>query len=196
MNPLLTRNWESLRSAVARLESTLPELEVCASLIVEALATDHKVLAAGNGGSACDAFHLCEELVGRYRQNRPAIAAVCLNADSTALTCIGNDYGFEKIFSRQIEALGQGGDVLVLFTTSGNSENLVQAAQAARSRGVKVVGFSGHQASRLTPYCDAQWVVEDQDGGARIQEMHTWATHVIIELIEERLFPALSFPSA
>jgi D-sedoheptulose 7-phosphate isomerase len=133
-------------------------------------------------------------LVGRYRQNRRAIAAICLNADSTALTCIGNDYGFDKIFSRQIEALGQPGDVLVLFTTSGNSENLIQAAQAARLRDVKVVGFVGRPESRLAPHCDAQWIVSSTEG-ARIQEMHTWAMHVIIEMIEGRLFPELSSQS-
>jgi D-sedoheptulose 7-phosphate isomerase len=145
------------------------------------------VLTAGNGGSAADALHLSEELVGRYRDNRRALPAIALVSDGTALTCIGNDFGFDQVFARQIEALGQPGDVLVLFTSSGNSANLIFALEAARKKGVKTVALLGRGGGKLKGLADAEWIVPSPSG-ARVQELHGWALHVILEVVENRLF--------
>jgi D-sedoheptulose 7-phosphate isomerase len=187
MNPILLQQYATLRDAVDRAEASLPALDRCAELITDCLAQGGKVLAAGNGGSACDALHLCEELVGRYRNNRRALPAVSLTADGTTLTCIGNDFGFDQIFARQVEALGRPGDVLALFTTSGNSANLLFAVEAAKALGVKVVTFSGRGGGKLAGLADAEWIVPCEEG-ARVQELHSFALHVILEVVEARLF--------
>jgi D-sedoheptulose 7-phosphate isomerase len=156
--------------------------------IVAALKAGRKVLTAGNGGSASDALHMSEELIGRYRTNRVALPAIALPADATALTCIGNDFGFDHIFSRQVEALGEKGDILVVFSTSGNSENLLTAAAAAKQKGVKILALTGKSGGKLAAVCDIAWIVPSQNT-ARIQELHTWAMHSILECVE------LSFPA-
>lgn len=151
--------------------------------IVAALHAGRKVLSCGNGGSAADALHLAEELVGRYRTNRPSLPAICLNADPTALTCIGNDFGYEHVFSRQVEALGQPGDVIVGFTTSGNSPNVLAAFRAARARGVQVVlagGKDGGQARVLSDFA----LIVPATNNARIQEVHTLFLHAWLEQVE------------
>jgi D-sedoheptulose 7-phosphate isomerase len=187
MNPILLQQYAALREAVTAAEASLPALERCAEMIADCLEAGGKLLAAGNGGSACDALHLCEEFVGRYRDNRRALPAICLSADGTTLTCIGNDFGFDQIFARQVEALGQAGDLLVLFTSSGNSPNLLAAVQAARALGLKVVTFSGRGGGKLAGLADAEWIVP-ADQGARVQELHSFALHVILEVVEARLF--------
>jgi len=186
MQQIIEKQWTSLTQAVTGLGISLPDLEKCIGLITDCMASGGKIMAAGNGGSACDALHLCEELVGRYRDNRRALPAICLSADATTLTCIGNDFGFDQIFSRQVEALSQPGDVLVLFTSSGNSQNLLNGVETARSRGVKTVVFSGRDGGKLAGKADAEWIVPS-DHGARVQEMHTWALHVTLEILEARL---------
>jgi D-sedoheptulose 7-phosphate isomerase len=187
MNPILDQQLDGLAQAVAAAKASLPALDRCAELIADCLERGGKILAAGNGGSACDALHLCEELVGRYRDNRRALPAISLAADGTTLTCIGNDFGFDQIFARQVEALGQTGDVLVLFTSSGNSPNLLRALEAARGRGLKTVALTGRGGGKLAGRADAEWIVPS-DHGARVQELQTWAVHVILEVVEARLF--------
>lgn len=187
MDPILEKQHASLEAAVASAKASLPALDRCAELIAACLENGGKVLAAGNGGSACDALHLCEELVGRYRDNRRALPAISLSADGTTLTCIGNDFGFDRIFARQVEALGRPGDVLVLFTSSGNSPNLILAIEAARAQGVKTVALTGRGGGKLAGLADAEWIVPS-DHGARVQELQTWALHVILEVVEARLF--------
>jgi D-sedoheptulose 7-phosphate isomerase len=167
-------------------QSVSPGPEVVARMAeaaVLALRQGNKILTAGNGGSAADAMHMAEELIGRYRGNRAPLPAVALCADGTALTCIGNDYGYEPVFARQLEALGQMGDIFFAFTTSGNSKNLLAAAQVARRRGVKLFGFLGKDGGALAPLCDLAWIVPHQNT-ARIQEMHGWALHAVLEVIE------------
>jgi len=188
MNPtsLIQQQYSELLQAVTDAKSNLADVERCAQLIADVLQAGGKVLTAGNGGSASDALHLSEELVGRYKNNRRALPAIALVADGTALTCIGNDFGFDQIFSRQVEALGSSGDVLVLFTSSGNSQNLILALQMAKSRGVRTVAFLGRGGGKMKGLADAEWIVPSSIG-ARVQELHTWALHVILEVVEERL---------
>ena len=187
MNPILDQQHASLEQAVAAARASLPALDRCAELIAGCLERGGKILAAGNGGSACDALHLCEELVGRYRDNRRALPAISLTADGTTLTCVGNDFGFDQVFARQVEALGRPGDVLVLFTSSGNSSNLLLAVEAGRAAGVRTVALTGRGGGKLAGRADAEWIVPS-DHGARVQELHTWALHVILEVVEARLF--------
>lgn len=178
-----------LQETVRATESKIGLVVEMAEAVVAALRAGRKILTAGNGGSAADALHMAEELVGRYRSNRAPLPAVALAADATALTCIGNDFGFEHIFSRQVQALGQEGDVLVLFSTSGNSQNLIEAAAAARAKGVRILTLSGKSGGKLAPISDLSWIVPSQNT-ARIQELHTWAMHCILECVE------VSFPIA
>jgi D-sedoheptulose 7-phosphate isomerase len=141
---------------------------------------------AGNGGSAADAQHVAAEYVIRYRQDRPAFAAVALTTDTSVLTAAGNDLGFVRVFARQVEALCRPGDLLVLHSTSGESGNLVAAAEAARGRGVGVVAFLGKGGGRLASLADLTFVVASDDT-CRIQEMHLAAEHILIGLVEEGL---------
>ena len=186
MNPLLSQHYAELVQAVADARPSLEALDRCAEIIADALMAGKKVLAAGNGGSAADALHLCEELVGRYKNDRRAFPAIALTADGTTLTCISNDYGFEQIFARQVQALGAAGDILVLFTTSGNSPNLLLALEAAKSRGLRTVALTGRGGGKLKGLTDAEWLVPSASG-ARVQELHGWALHVILEVVEARL---------
>jgi len=186
MNPLITQHYAELVQAVAEAKASLAEIDCCAQLIADTLMAGKKVLAAGNGGSAADALHLCEELVGRYKNNRCALPAICLAADGTTLTCIGNDFGFDQVFARQVEALGAEGDVLVLFTSSGNSANLLLALKEAKKRGMRTVILSGRGGGKLKGLADAEWLVPSTIG-ARVQELHSWALHVILEVVEARL---------
>jgi D-sedoheptulose 7-phosphate isomerase len=186
MNPILAQQYTELARAVAEAEPSLPQLDRCAQIISEALLGGHKVLTAGNGGSAADALHLSEELVGRYKDNRRALPAIALASDGTALTCIGNDFGFDQIFARQVEALGAPGDVLILFTTSGNSANLILALEMAKQRGVRVILLAGKGGGKLKGRADAEWIVPSNTG-ARVQELHGWAIHVILEVVEHSL---------
>ena len=156
--------------------------------LMHALKHGGKVLTAGNGGSAAEALHMAEELVGRFQANRPALAAVALVADSTALTCIGNDFGFDAIFSRQVEALGRPGDVLVLFSTSGQAANLSHALAAAQAKGLKTVCLLGRDGGKLAGRATHELIVRHQDT-ARIQEAHQVLLHVLLEIIESA-FPA------
>jgi D-sedoheptulose 7-phosphate isomerase len=187
MNPIVQQQYTELVQAVADAKAVLAEVERCAELIADTLQAGGKVLTAGNGGSAADALHLAEELSGRYKNDRRALGALSLAADGPAITCIANDFGFDRVFARQVEALGQPGDVLVLFTTSGNSANLLQAAEMARSRGLRIVTLSGRGGGKLKGLADAEWIVPSSIG-ARVQELHGWALHVILEVVEGRLF--------
>jgi len=154
--------------------------------LARALRTGRKVLTCGNGGSAADAMHLAEELVGRYRSNRRALAAVALNSDATALTCIANDFGYDEVFSRQVEALGQKGDVLVVFSTSGNSANILRALAAAKKGGLVTVALLGKGGGKARGRADHEIILASDDG-ARVQEAHTLILHLWLELIEASL---------
>lgn len=152
-------------------------------LLIDTLQNGGKVLTAGNGGSAAEAMHMAEELSGRYHADRKALPGLALCADGTALTCIGNDYGFDRIFARQVEAFGKEGDVLVLFTTSGNSANLLAAAEVAKKRGIKVVALTGRGGGALATLADYNLDISGV-GGAHVQEGHQILLHAFFEQID------------
>lgn len=151
----------------------------------DCLLSGGKILACGNGGSLADAMHLCEELTGRFRKDRRAYPALCLS-DPTHLTCVGNDFGFEEVFRRGVEAFGKPGDLLFALSTSGNSENIVRALTEARNARVFSVGLLGGDGGRCAPLCDLPLVFPG-NGSDRIQELHMLALHALIEAVEAHL---------
>jgi D-sedoheptulose 7-phosphate isomerase len=157
-----------------------------ADVIADALRGGNKLLLAGNGGSAADAQHIAAEIVGRYKKDRPAYAALALTTDTSALTAIGNDYGFEHVFSRQVEGLGKRGDVLLALTTSGRSPNILAALKAARQQGLVTIGFTGAKGTALGASCDHLLVAPSEDT-AVIQQIHMAFAHGICEVIEQTL---------
>lgn len=153
-------------------------------LMAGAIKDGGKLISCGNGGSHCDAMHFAEELTGRYRENRPALPALCAS-DPSHISCVGNDYGFDHIFSRFVEAHGRRGDVLLAISTSGNSANVLKAAETARKQGVKVVGLTGKDGGKLASLCDVEIRVPHTGYADRIQEIHIKIIHILILLIEE-----------
>ena len=162
-------------------------IERFSDLLAGCLANGGRILSCGNGGSMCDAMHFAEELSGRYRKDRRAFAAQAIS-DAAHLTCVGNDWGFERVFARGVEAYGRRGDALMLFSTSGNSPNIVAAAAAARTAGISVLGLLGRDGGAVKPHCDLAVVVPGVTAD-RIQEIHIKIVHLIIEEIERRLVP-------
>ncbi len=155
--------------------------------VVSALRAGGRVLSCGNGGSMCDAMHFAEELSGRFRKDRPALAAMAIS-DPSHLTCVANDYGFDQVFARGVEAWGRAGDVLLGLSTSGNSPNILAAATAARQKQMTVVGLLGRDGGKMLPLCDLAVVVPAQTSD-RIQEIHIKIVHIVIELVERAMFP-------
>lgn len=154
----------------------------------QALREGHRLLFAGNGGSAADAQHWAGELVSRFYYDRPGLAAIALTTDTSILTAIGNDYGYDYVFARQVEALGQAGDVLFAISTSGRSKNILRAAEAARTRGMHVIGFTGASGGELAAACDVCFRVPS-DETPRIQEGHEFIGHMVCALIEAEMYP-------
>ena len=160
-----------------------PVLERAVAAMHGCLRAGGKILACGNGGSAADAQHLAAELVGRFREERQALAAIALTADTALLTALGNDYGYQRVFARQVEALAQRGDVLLAFSTSGNSANVVEAAHTARRLGCTVIGFTGAGGGELARHADVL-LKAPSSTVARIQEIHTLCIHVLCESLD------------
>ncbi len=167
-------------------EDNLKQIEAAAKLIANAVMQGGKVISCGNGGSHCDAMHFAEELTGRYRDNRRAIPAICVS-DPSHISCVSNDYGYEFVFSRYLEALGNKGDVLLGISTSGNSPNIIKAAQTARERGMKVIILSGKDGGKLAPLADIELRVPHFGYADRIQEVHIKIIHILILLIEKEV---------
>ena len=174
--------------ALAADDALHAQLEQAVALCIDALRNGRKLLFCGNGGSAADAQHWAGELVSRFYYDRPGLAAIALTTDSSILTAIGNDYGYDYTFARQVEALGCAGDVLVAISTSGNSPNIIRAAEAARARGVAVVGFTGEGGGKLAPLSDICFRVPSTET-PRIQEGHEFIGHLLCALVEAEMHP-------
>lgn len=180
--PLYQQHSADLVTAATSIGQFHHQVEAVARVLKTAFTAGKKVLVAGNGGSATLAQHLSDEMVGRYKTNRPAYPVIALTADSAVLTCIGNDFGFENVFKRQVEALGQTGDVFIGYSTSGNSQNIILAAQQAKQQGLTVVAFTG-QAGQLKDLAD-HVVISPATTTNRIQELDLHAVHLLCEAFE------------
>ena len=183
MEPLLPKLVADACRTLQALAAQEDAFQRVAAAAIAALKSGGKILTCGNGGSAADAMHLAEELVGRYRRDRRPLPAISLNADATLLTCIGNDYGFDEIFSRQVEGLANQNDLLVCFSTSGNSRNILRALEAAKSRGVKSVALLGKEGGKAKGKADFEIIIANTDSG-RVQEAHTLILHALLEVVE------------
>jgi D-sedoheptulose 7-phosphate isomerase len=171
------------RLALETFQSETAKIAEIAQAIVSVLRFGGRVLTCGNGGSAAEALHLAEELVGRFKLTRQPLGAFCLAADPTALTCIGNDFGFEEIFARPLRGIGRAGDVLVVLSTSGTSPNILRALEVARELGIKTVGLLGRPGSAAEALCDFA-VTPNVDDPAIVQELHLTTIHVILEFLD------------
>jgi D-sedoheptulose 7-phosphate isomerase len=154
--------------------------------MTESIKEGGKIISCGNGGSSCDAMHFAEELTGRYRENREPIAAISIS-DSSHITCTANDFGYSHVFSRYVKALGKKGDVLLAISTSGNSENVIQAAEIAKQKDIKVIVLSGKFGGKLAEFADVLINVPHEGYADRIQEIHIKVIHIFIMLIEKGL---------
>ncbi|MFC5510434.1 SIS domain-containing protein [Massilia jejuensis] len=170
----------------------LANIEAGAALLIDSLRDGRRVISCGNGGSMCDAMHLAEELSGRFRENRPAMAAVAIS-DPSYITCVANDYGYDQVFARFVEGNGGPGDVLFAISTSGSSPSVVLAAQAARAKGMRVVGLTGRPGSQLEQCVDICICTSAGRYADRVQELHIKVIHILIELVERALQP-LNYP--
>ncbi len=169
--------------------SLLADIAAAASLCAVALQKGNKLLICGNGGSAADSQHLAAEFVGRFQLERKGLPAIALTTDTSILTAVGNDYGFEQIFARQVDALGCAGDVLLALSTSGNSKNVLQAIQAASALEIKVIGFTGGDGGKIKPLCDVCLNV-GVPVTARVQEAHILMGHILCELLDDLNYDA------
>lgn len=154
--------------------------------MVDAIRSGKKIISCGNGGSMCDAMHFAEELTGRYRNDRPGIPAISIS-DPSHITCVGNDYGFEHIFSRFVEGMGNEGDVLLGISTSGNSKNVINAIQKAKEKGMKVIGLTGKDGGKMAELCDVEIRAPHAEYADRAQEIHIKVIHSLIDHIERNL---------
>jgi len=184
---VLTRSLEEhLKTIQALIDSRLGEIEAAGSLIWDALKSGNKILLCGNGGSAADAQHIAAELVGRYEQERRGFPAISLTTDTSALTAVSNDYGYEEVFARQVEALAVAGDVLIAISTSGKSPSVLKAADQARALGCKTIALTGCSGEPLTSHCDLA-VVVPSDRTSRVQEAHITIGHLWCEIVDKVL---------
>jgi D-sedoheptulose 7-phosphate isomerase len=191
---MIEHNESSLQEAHAALTAllsnrdTLADIERAAKILVGVFEAKGRVYSCGNGGSMCDAMHFAEELTGRYRLDRPALGATAIS-DPGHMSCVGNDLGYEQVFSRYIEAHGRSGDCLVALSTSGTSKNIVRAARTARELGLKVIILSGRRSPELEALSDVYLCTPGGQFADRVQELHIKVLHILIELIERHFFP-------
>ena len=167
-------------------EDNFKKIESAGKIMADAIRSGHKIISCGNGGSMCDAMHFAEELSGRYRNNRKALPALSIS-DPSHISCVGNDYGFDYIFSRYIEAVGQSGDVLLAISTSGNSRNVINAIEAAKVKNMKVVGLTGKDGGEIAQICNVEIRAPHSQYADRAQEIHIKVIHSLIDYIENNL---------
>jgi len=161
-------------------------IEAAGNMLSEAFKSEKKVISCGNGGSMCDAIHFAEELSGKFRNDRKSLPAISIS-DAAHITCVGNDYGFDKIFSRFIEGMGTKGDVLLAISTSGNSTNVLNAILAAKTKGMKVIGLTGKDGGKMAELCDVEIRAPHSQYADRAQEIHIKVIHCLIEYVESKL---------
>ena len=189
LQPLIRKSLEEARQVLDRFladEKNLHHIELAGKVMAEAITAGHKIISCGNGGSMCDAMHFAEELSGRFREDRRAVAAISIS-DPSHITCAANDYGFESIFSRYVEAIGQKGDVLLAISTSGRSGNVIKASEIAKEKGMKAVALTGKTGGELAGIADIEIRVDHKGYSDRIQEIHIKVIHILIEIIEMHL---------
>lgn len=191
MNPVIAETLHEARSALDALladQTALQAIDAAGRLLTAAFAAGNRVYSCGNGGSMCDAMHFAEELSGRFRLDRRGLPAAAIG-DAGHLTCVANDYGYEHVFSRYVEAHGRAGDCLLGISTSGSSRNVVRAAEAARAGGLKVITLTGRPESRLGQLADIDICTPAGRFADRVQELHIKVVHILIELVERELCP-------
>jgi len=167
--------------------SNLEKIELAGMAMIKALQNGGKIISCGNGGSMSDAMHFAEELTGRFRENRPGIAAISIS-DPSHISCVANDFGYDHIFSRFVESMGNKNDVLLAISTSGNSPNILKATETAQNKGMKVVALTGKSGGKLASQCDIEIRVEHKGYADRVQEIHIKIIHSLIHYIESNLF--------
>ncbi len=182
----LSQSQETLNKFIAN-ERNLVLMDKAITAFISTVKSDGRIMACGNGGSMCDSLHFVEELTGRYRKDRDPICAISMG-DPGHITCVANDYGFDQIFSRNVQAWGRKGDSLLAISTSGNSENIIKAVEVAKEKGIKVVGLLGKDGGKLKEMVDVPIVV-DSPITDRIQEIHIKLIHIFIEGIERAIYP-------
>ena len=187
INASLVEAQQSLNALLAN-DTALQAIQQAAELLIAVFERKGRVYSCGNGGSMCDAMHFAEELTGRYRLDRAALGATAIS-DAGHLTCVGNDHGYEQVFSRYIEGHGRAGDCLVALSTSGTSKNIIRAAQTARALGMHVIVLSGKQSELLSSLSDVYICTPGGAFADRVQELHIKVLHILIELIERHFFP-------
>ncbi|OKP02947.1 D-sedoheptulose 7-phosphate isomerase [Xenorhabdus eapokensis] len=170
-------------------DANIDAIQKAAVLLADSFKAGGKVLSCGNGGSHCDAMHFAEELTGRYRENRPGYPAIAIS-DPSHLSCVSNDFGYDYVFSRYVEAVGQKGDVLLGISTSGNSGNIIKAVEAARAKGMKVITLTGKDGGKMAGTADVEIRVPHFGYADRIQEIHIKVIHILIQLIEKEMVTA------
>ena len=185
MNRIESHFQEALKvlAAFAADKQQMENIQRAAHAMIESLQNGGKILSCGNGGSHCDAMHFAEELTGRYRNHRPGIAAIAIS-DVSHISCVGNDYGFSQIFSRYIEALGKKGDILLGISSSGNSENVINAMIEAKNKGMVVIGLTGKDGGKMSSLCDIEVRAPHSEFADRAQEIHIKIIHALIDSIE------------
>ena len=175
------------KQAIYENEELLNDIEKVSKLCVELYKNNKKTILAGNGGSAADAQHIAAEMVGRYGFDRPSLPSLALTTDTSALTAIGNDYGYDKVFSRQLEGMGQDGDLFIGISTSGNSENIINAFNSAKEKNIITVALTGRDGGEMAKIADISLIVPSEST-PRIQESHILIGHIICDIIEKEIF--------
>lgn len=190
MNPSIRQHFTEAHSVLEAFladDRNFQQIEKAGSVMVESLKNGGKILSCGNGGSLCDAMHFAEELTGRYRENRPAIGAIAMS-DVSHMACVGNDYGYEFVFSRYLEGVGRKGDTLLAISTSGNSMNVIRAIESAKKMGISVIGLTGKDGGKMASICDVEIRAPYAPFADRAQEIHIKVIHALIHFIEHQLF--------
>jgi D-sedoheptulose 7-phosphate isomerase len=186
MNPRILSHFQEAMQTLQRFmedAEQMNHIDRAAQAMLQAIKADGKILSCGNGGSHCDAMHFAEELTGRYRNHRPGIAAIAIS-DVSHISCVGNDYGYDQIFSRYVEAVGRKGDVLLAISSSGNSANVIKAIEAAKAKGITVVGLTGKDGGKMAGLVDIEIRAPHSEYADRAQEIHIKVIHSLIDSIE------------